>query len=82
MQKLFIALIIGLMLAGCPLTKNMNDSDTGTGSGGVGTDSSGTTDVGGTIVVQENNSGMSDPSRCNNLPAEQMADCLEQSMGG
>jgi len=86
MQKLFIALLIGLVLAGCPLTKDADggagsgDSD-GTGSGGSGADSSGTTDVGGTIVVQETNSGMSDPSKCNNLPPQQMADCLEQSMG-
>jgi len=84
MQKLIIALIVGLLLAGCPLTKDAGNGSTGTngGDGSVGTDSSGTTNVGGTIAVQENNSGMSDPSRCNNLPPQQMADCLEQSMGG
>ena len=34
------------------------------------------------VVVQQNNSGgMSDPGKCRNLPPQQMADCLSQSMG-
>jgi hypothetical protein len=84
MIRVLTMVLVGALLLGCPLTKDADNGGTGTngGDGGAGTDSSGTTDVGGTIVVQENNSGMSDPSRCNNLPAEQMADCLEQSMGG
>lgn len=85
MQKLIMALMVGLLLAGCPLTKDAGDGGTGTsdyGSDNTGTDSSGTTDVGGTIVVQGNSNGMSDPSKCNNLPPEAMADCIEQSMGG
>jgi hypothetical protein len=81
MIKLLTIILAGALLLGCPLTKDAGNGSTGTGGGGVGTDYSGTTNVGGTIVVQENNSGMSDPSKCNNLPAQQMADCLEQSIG-
>jgi len=81
MMKILAIILVGALLLGCPLTKDADNGGTGTGSGDAGTDSSGTTNVGGTIIVQENNTGMSDPSKCNNLPPQQMADCLEEAMG-
>lgn len=37
---------------------------------------------GGEVVIGHNSGGMSDPGKCSNLPPQQMADCLEQSIGG
>ncbi len=77
------AIFLSLLLAGCCITPPPGTGGTGTtgqtGNGGVG---SGQTGGGDTVVVTNTTShGMSDPSKCNNLPPQQMADCLEQSMG-
>jgi hypothetical protein len=84
MIKVLAMILVGALLLGCPLTKDAGDGSTGTASGDVdgGAGSDGTGGGGGTDIVQQNSSGMSDPSKCNNLPPQQMADCLEQSMGG
>ena len=77
MQRIFLILALGILLAGCPATKDMNES----GGGSDITSDSGTGGGDTIVIVQQNNSGMSDPSKCNNLPPGAMADCLEQSMG-
>ncbi|MDD5171665.1 MAG: hypothetical protein PHF60_01365 [Candidatus ainarchaeum sp.] len=85
-----LGLIVAFMvLAGCCITPPGNegtgstgqtgneDIDQGQTGGNVAGDSGGEiVDVGGTT-----SGGMSDPSKCNNLPPQQMADCLEESMG-
>lgn len=80
-------LLAFIFLAGCCITPPPENGGTGTtgqddgfidqGQGG------GTGESGGDVIVVDNSGsgGMSDPSKCNNLPPQQMADCLEQSMG-
>lgn len=68
------------ILFGCCINPPTSDG------GGIDTlghnDQTGQGEGGQIIVVQQNASGgMSDPSKCNNLPPQQMADCLSQSMG-
>lgn len=78
------AILFCLLLFGCVNPPKANDGSTGTGTQ-TGTGSSGNTagGSGGEVVVVggTTSGGMSDPSKCNNLPPQQMADCLEQSMG-
>lgn len=80
----YLAIVLAVsLLFGCTIPKANDGGNHDTGTGGQG--SGGDAGQGGeVIVVQEEHSsgGMSDPSRCNNLPPQQMADCLEQAMGG
>ncbi|NYZ74509.1 hypothetical protein H0O00_05170 [Candidatus Micrarchaeota archaeon] len=75
-----------IILAGCcitppPGTGGTGTTGQGTGDGYVEYGTGG--DTGGDVIVVDNSGshGMSDPSKCNNLPPQQMADCLEQAMG-
>jgi hypothetical protein len=75
--KILLLLVLALSLFGCciapPETKGGSEGSTIVNGGTSGGD---------TVVVEYNTSGgMSDPSKCRNLPPQQMADCLEQSMG-
>ena len=76
--RILLLLVLAASLFGCCITP----PETKGGSGGLGTGGTGT--AGGDVIVVEHNTsgGMSDPSKCRNLPPQQMADCLEQSMGG
>jgi hypothetical protein len=75
------AVLFSLILFGCVNPPKGNEGNTGT----TGTQTGGNTagGSGGEVVVVggTTSGGMSDPSKCNNLPPQQMADCLEQSMG-
>jgi hypothetical protein len=77
------AILFSLLLFGCVNPPNANDGQTGTGTGTTGTSGNTAGGSGGQIVDVggTTSSGMSDPSKCNNLPPQQMADCLEESMG-
>ena len=79
------AILFSLLLFGCVNPPKGNDGNTGTGTGSTGTQTGGNTagGSGGEIVVVggTTSGGMSDPSKCNNLPPQQMADCLQESMG-
>ncbi len=85
-SKIFLLLLIGLfcfvLLSGCicPLMDGGNTN--GNNLSNSNTETTGDS----TIVIVDsgntNNGGMSDPSKCRNLPPQQMADCLEKAMGG
>lgn len=81
MMRVLTVILVGALLLGCPLIKDAGNGSSATGGGNAGGDSSGTGGAGGAIDVQKNNTGMSDPSKCNNLPPQQMADCLDEAMG-
>jgi len=68
--RLAMGMLVVLLLFGCVGPTGGNNS----GQSGTQGDE--------VVVVQENHTGgMSDPSKCNNLPPQQMADCLEHAMG-
>ncbi len=83
------AILFSLLLFGCVNPPKENNGQTGAGStsgtGTTGTQTSGNSagGNGGQVVVVggTTSGGMSDPSKCNNLPPQQMADCLDKSMG-
>ncbi|MEM4272403.1 MAG: hypothetical protein QXH30_02340 [Candidatus Bilamarchaeaceae archaeon] len=77
--------MFSLLLSGCVDLHKANEgggSMGGTGSTGTQTGNTAGGSGGEVVVVGGTTSGgMSDPSKCRNLPPQQMADCLEQSMG-
>lgn len=78
------AILLCLLLFGCVNPPKANDGTGSTGTQTTGSTGSGSTaggNGGEVVVVGGTTGGMSDPSKCNNLPPQEMADCLEQSMG-
>jgi len=74
--------LFSLLLFGCVNPPKGNEGQTGTtGTTGTGGNTAGGS--GGEVVVVggTTSGGMSDPSKCNNLPPQEMADCLDASMG-
>jgi|GEM_PF-6324227 len=82
--RLIAVFIVLLLLSGCicPATGGAENPGNGAVSGST---AGGSANGGGVVVVTQNTSGsggMSDPSKCRNLPPQEMADCLQNSMGG
>jgi len=81
-------LLAFIFLAGCCITPPPGTGGTGTtgqddGFIDQGQDGGTGGDTGGDVVVVDNSGsgGMSDPSKCRNLPIDQQLDCLDESLG-
>jgi len=81
--KIFGIMIAVFLLSGClcPATQELGgNAQTGGDTAGDGSTGGGSAN-GDSVIIEQNNGGMSDPGKCNNLPPELMADCLEKAMG-